>query len=358
MIGLRKLSFKQKKELFIRIFEIPVKENWKEYLQPDYLNYFDYLNNVLYDKGSENRQIYSDHLKIADDKYLNRFLRKSDYYYKTKKLHNRIVADVGCGFGYLAVWYALSGAKKVFAIGYPFQTEFINELTARAKKLNITDHSFQLEAIAHPLESGEATIGGLTPESVDFVFYNEVFEHLEEKLFLDALKATYNTLNENGELISLTHNSDNPQVLDGLKKWWTKLEVESCRNYRKIKIKEEVPEINEADLERLVTATRGLLSNEFSKSIQDYKVSGAIKMPERLLPAVDLKFDYICENYISPPHVLNMMRSCGFKASCYAGLMHSRRKMFFQPLARRFNQLFISLKKFSGTVIFAGTKKA
>lgn len=160
---------------------------------------------------------------------------------------------------------------------------------------------------------------------------------MPDTIFKDALVASKNVLKKNGKLISITHNTDNTQIFERVQAWWTKLETESFINYRKKIITQKIPGISQEDLLLMVNGTRGLLTEDFLKAIEEYRSSKKIIKPTKLMPAVDLTIDYICENYISPPQVVKLMREVGLDTYCYAGLMHSRRYVLFQPFARIFN---------------------
>ena len=159
-----------------------------------------------------------------------------------------------------------------------------------------------------------------------------------------------------GKLISATHNTNNSVTIKDIKAWWTKLENEKHIAQRTELIKRKVPDISKEHLEQMIAGTRGLLTSDFEKATNDYLNSGKIISTGKLMPAVDLSYDYICENYISPPAVVKMMKEAGFKAHCYASLMHSIRFVLFQPFARIFKNLFMNIEIFSRAVIFIGIK--
>ncbi|MEP7169083.1 MAG: class I SAM-dependent methyltransferase [Bacteroidota bacterium] len=353
----KKRNFEEKLKILIDVFNIPLQEKWEKYLKDDYYNFFFYFdgleviekNNFTYGKPET--------YKIEYNKFIQKYFFKNEYYFETGDLTGKKIVDVGCGWGILTIWYALSGAKEIYAIGFAYQIEFINRLIKRAKERKILDDSINIKAIAQPLEKNITKIGNLEFRSVECVYYNDVFEHLPDNIFMDALIASYNILKKGGKLISLTHNTNNPFVLKRAKDWWTKVENESFISYRANIIKEKVSDISGENLEKMAASTRGLLTGDFYKAIYDFQTTGDIPEPQKLMPAVNLTIDYICENYISPPDVVNMMSDSGFKAHCYAALMHSRRLAIFQPLATIFKSLFMNINAFSQNVVFVGKKQ-
>jgi 2-polyprenyl-3-methyl-5-hydroxy-6-metoxy-1,4-benzoquinol methylase len=356
-MSVQKRNFKEKLNTLIAAFNIPFEEKWQKYLQDDHFNLFLYFNGLEVVDKNKFTVGKPETYKLEYNRFIHTFFLKNEYYFETKNLHNMRVVDVGCGWGILALWYALSGAKETYAIGFPHQIEFIDRLIKRGKEKRILDDSVNIISVSKPLEKNNTTIGGLAHGSVDRVYYNDVFEHLPDNIFPDSMIASYNILKKGGKLISVTHNTDNPVIFRRAEEWWTKLENESFIPYRTNNIKEKIPGIPSADLKQLVQNTRGLLTEDFNKAIDVFKATGVTHKPARLMPAVDLTIDYICENYISPPHIVSLMSAAGFYSYCYAGLMHSRRFAIFQPFAKIFKSLFIKMNSFSHTAVFVGIKQ-
>lgn len=354
-------SFSHKLKTLIAIYNIPLEEPelWKKYFskEDEHMNYLSYLLQLeFFDKRTYNPNDTSE-FRLQVNIFSETFFRKSEYYFETKDLTKKKVLDVGCGWGMLSVWYALSGAENVYAIGYPFQIEFIDKLVTRAREKKVIDDSIRVTTVAQPLDADIKTIANLEPELADRIYYHDVFEHLPDDIFCDALSATFNTLKPGGKLISATHNTDNAVMFRNVENWWNKQENERLINQRTELIKKKVADISNDHLNKMVTATRGLLLADFEKSISDYKANKVFPPASgKLRPPVDLDYDYICENYISPPHIVQLMENAGFKSHCYAALMHSRRFVLFQPLARIFRKLFMNIDLFSKTVIFVGIK--
>ena len=351
-----KRSFSEKLNTLIKVFNIPIEERWMKYLGDDHFNYFLYLNGLEVIDKSKFTEGKIETYRVEKNKFMNVFFKKNEYYFETKNLHDKIVVDVGCGWGFLTLWYALSGVKMVYGIGFPYQIEFIDRLILRAREKKIIGNDVNFIGIAKPLEKNNSTIGDLGPEVADYIYYNDVFEHLPDDIFSTAILASYNTLIKGGKLISVTHNTDNSQILDRVQRWWAKVEQDSFMSYRRKIIRDKVPSISNEDLELMVNGTRGLLTLEFNEAIEKYMTTKKIIESQKLMPAVDLTIDYICENYISPPEVIKSMKKAGFKSSCYAGLMHSRRFVLFQPFAKIFKSVFMNLDMFSQNVVFVGVK--
>lgn len=163
-------KFKEKLSTFIKIYNIPIEEKWLKYLKDDHYNYFIYLEGLSLVEKAKVIKGNIDSYKIEYNRSFNNFFLKNEYHFETKNLEGKTVIDVGCGWGFLALWYALSGAKIVYAIGFPYQIEFIVKLLSRAKEKGLLEDSVKIVGISKPLEKGNTTIGDLESMSVDYVF--------------------------------------------------------------------------------------------------------------------------------------------------------------------------------------------
>ena len=350
------LPFEKRVEKFISIYNIPIEENWSEYLQNNYKNYYEYMIANGFTKYDTQDIPVNNYVLLEENNGIKQYLKRFDRYYLSPKKSVIKIADVGCGWGFLSFWLLLSGAKEINAIGFQYQIDFLNKLKEKIKEKNLFENIDRLKPVAKPLIHNLKTIGDLPSNYLNLVIYNEVFEHIPDDLLEDAIKASYNTLSPGGKLISITHNTDNPQVFASIQKYWDRVDSDLFLPHRKKLIKDQIPEITEEELMRLATATRGLLSQAFNKAVSDYKINKKIPKLNKLLPAVDLNYDYICENFISPKEIIKKMQKTGFKSSVYCELGTSRKYFLFRPLVRMFKKTFLSINKFSHGIVFEGYK--
>lgn len=343
-------------EMLAKIYSIPIEEKWEKYLQDDHFNYVKYMLGLeIIDKQDQDLNTTSN-VKIRNNRLFQNYFRKNHSYFEVDSIRNKDVVDVGCGFGFLSFYYALSGARMVHAIGFPYQIEFLSKLFKRAHEKKLLPENAMIDLIPIPLDETSSTIGGLPKESVDFVFFSDVFEHLPDSILKNAIKGSFNVLRKNGKLISITHNTDNKAVLERMKHYWQGLEEATFEKYREGEILKQIPQIPAPALTELVKATRGMLVKEFEAAILQYKSTGTIPVRQKLMPAVDLTYDYICENYISPEYVNRIIHDAGFKSSYYPQLRHSRRFSLFWPFTRLFPSILMKSEALSQAVVFVGTK--
>lgn len=344
-------------EKFIRIYSIPIEEGWDEYLSDNYKNFYAYMVGLqIVDPDRFDIKDKSTYL-IRNNPGLKTYFRKYSSYIPQENVRDKVVMDIGCGFGFLSFWFLLCGAKAVNAVGFHYQTEFIDKLKAAAGERGLLPAGGELITIARPLEKSNQTVGGMKPCHADLIVYIEVFEHIPDEIFQDAMTATFNTLKPGGLVVGVCHNTDNKSILSGISKGWEHVENSGLIDYRKKLICERIPDIAPDQLNRLALLTRGMMLKEFDLALEEFQLHGKLpSVPERIRPAVDLSYDYIMENYISPPQIISQMKAAGFNAKCYPGIRHSRRYMVLWPFEKLFRGILMRLEAISKTVVFVGKR--
>lgn len=344
-----------KVETFVRIFSIPLDEGWNDYKHSQAEdNYIIYMvgNQMIPFVAPDSTQS----ITITPNAGLRTYLYKTTQYFECEKYKNKVVVDVGCGFGFLSFWFLLWGASEVIAIGFPYQIEFIERLYHRACKLGLLKDTGKFTCLARPVKENDTSIGGLGHNFADYINYSDVFEHLPEKIFTSALISSYNSLKKGGKLLSTCHNSDNPQVLKELQRGWEQIEQSSFIATRKRKIVELIPNLPTGTLDQLSMNTRGLLKAEFIRVVEQFRSSGIMPPDASNKPAIDIERDYICENHISPPQIVSALKQAGFKASCRPAIRHSRRFMIFWPVEKLLGSLLMNFDYLNKNVLFTGFK--
>jgi 2-polyprenyl-3-methyl-5-hydroxy-6-metoxy-1,4-benzoquinol methylase len=145
---------------------------------------------------------------LYDKSYINKLNKQSDLrirrLLKYLDLNNtQVVADIGCGDGKLA---KLICSKVKLYYGFDFSSDFIN--IAKKDNSELHNANFTVENIIDFCLS--------KPDEFDKVFTLDFSEHVDDSDFLEIYSAIYKSLNEKGELIIHTPNSD--YILEWLKK--------------------------------------------------------------------------------------------------------------------------------------------
>ena len=129
-------EFNTKIEKLLNIYSIPLQEDWNIHGDKKSYNTYKYWQNIGILNAKELDTLF---IKKCLDKnpVLINFFKSIDYHFNPKYYDQGLVADVGCGFGFITFWLILSGAKKVYSTGDPLRISFIERLYRSAvdKKL-------------------------------------------------------------------------------------------------------------------------------------------------------------------------------------------------------------------------------
>ncbi|HTB06796.1 MAG TPA: class I SAM-dependent methyltransferase [Bacteroidia bacterium] len=345
-------DFERKLNKLLDIYNIPLQENWEEWIAPDkYTVYKYWLNNGLINKDEFNA-IYPSK-KVQLNNAIAAFFKTIDYHYKPNYYINGSVADVGSGFGYITFWLILSGAKHVITIGDPVRIGFIQKLYDRAIELNLIDAgkiSFKPEFI----KVGDTTLSkDIAKGSLSLVLLCDTLEHITPRIFTSLVKSVYNDLKPGGFFISWAQNSDSPSMLEKLKVIWEKTEKNTYINQRLKIIQYRIPNISEVDANNLAVNTRGLDSVDFYGAIKNYEEGKVIPHFNPNLPAIDVEYDIPEEGDTSIERICSEFRKNNFTMiKVYPEMRNSRRSRYFQPLAKFIPKPFLKLHIFDESTVF------
>lgn len=339
----------------LSVYNIPLEENWQEYLGRNHYNYYRYFQDLKIAPAFQDS--YSTVRFTLQNKGMTIFINKISSFFEVSQMKNKQIADVGCGWGFISFLFLLNGASRVYAIGFPYQIKFIQRLYEAARKRNLIPHGSELIPLTKPIEEGDETLGNNLRSELDYVIFHDVFEHIHDDIFEYALKATFNSLRNGGKIISATHNTDNPLVLERTRTYWNRLESEYISDYRKKLILKHFPEIKPADCEAFLRGTQGMTMKSFNTAVTAYQEKKILPAASELKPAVDLEYDYICENYISPGKIIQQLKNAGFiNCFCYPQLRHSRRFMLLWPFEKLLSGMMMQVNALSQSVVFYGEK--
>jgi len=157
--------------------EIPSFNGDKKAKATDFANYF-----CAYAQLYHQKQMLTDHNRMAP--YHSAILGNSDIF------KDKVVMDVGTGSGILAVWAALAGARKVYAIEYTDMAKHAESvMKANGVENIVTVIQGAVEDIELPFEADnlEAEDGGEPTQVVDIIISEWMGYFLLRESMLDSL---------------------------------------------------------------------------------------------------------------------------------------------------------------------------
>jgi hypothetical protein len=246
---------------------------------------------------------------------LNEVLSKSD---KAKK--DIFLVDYGAGNGLLGLFAKYCGFGKVVqvdtSIGFHESQKILSE------KLNI-------QIAAHLLGDFEA-LKNYTQEAPDALIGTDVIEHVYD---LDPFFSTLHELNANMTIIFTTASNDrNPwkkkrlmrvQRKDELEGYDAENGNESLLPFRQVReniIKNKLPQLQQKDLDSLVTNTRGMRQDDIIKACEHYNTTKIIPpLPAHPTNTCDPLSGSWTERFLSFDEYKNIFNSYGYALSIRNG---------------------------------------
>lgn len=157
--------------------EIPSFDGDKKAKATDFANYF-----CAYAQLYHQKQMLTDHNRMAA--YHSAILGNADVF------KDKVVMDVGTGSGILAVWAAMAGARKVYAVEYTGMARHARSvMEANGVQDIVTVIQGAVEEIELPLEKDglEPENGGAPNEVVDIIISEWMGYFLLRESMLDSL---------------------------------------------------------------------------------------------------------------------------------------------------------------------------
>lgn len=347
---------KDKIDQFIEIINLPIVLGWDEYVDNKENNWYMYFHSLNLITKTDLESVYNERKLIQRNKMIESFLQDTNYHF-TYDVKDKAIADVGAGWGHISFWMLVNGAKKVYPIGDPYRSEFIQKLFKEIKSRNLVHGEAELLAIGRWISEGDNVIDPAIPvDSLDYCLFNDVFEHIPFYRLPSVVGCCYNNMKKGGKLISKTHNTNNPNSLREIKEYWSEIEENKEIPSRSNIIKEEFGIEDEKIAYELAKSTRGLVRSQFNAAINKYKEEKVMPKYDAEAPSYDVIFDEAHEGPTDYNITLSIMIKVGFKAIAYPAMYNSRKTRPFQGLAKIFPGFFFRTHIFDKTVCFVGTK--
>lgn len=283
-------------------------------------------------------------IKSADE--MINWISYSNKKFPPDEYKDKLVVDMGCGWGLYSLLCFIQGAKKVYAVGPDIRVDFLEEIVRRLGLGN---------GIVTKKMYFDIATKKIVDERVDLIIGNEFIEHLTSKQRTSFFKAAYDNLNSNGLLLLHTHNTDNRRVLKRAKTHWKQQENKHFIKKRQEIIANEFLELNSEEIIILAKRTYGISKAEILKVCREYVKHETMPTLRHDICAIDPESGIAEENYISPRAVQYEMKLAGFMSRIYPWFGSSFIGRFLYPYG--YNIPFFLVKLIVKSITFGGVKK-
>ncbi len=295
---------------------------------------------LQYVHGSEHPdlQVYRQGTFDADEHEVWHWRTK--HYCDLGGFYGKRVLEVGCGFGWDSVGLSIIGKNEMVASDIlpsmvDGMTMCLESMKSQGQPLNVT-----------PL-NGDICQLDLPDASFDGIFSTEAIEHVHDlgEMFDNCLRL----LRPGGTAVFVNDsNRYNPDArahswgswqerdeswdhVDWLKKDVRPVEHADAEPYgvmRERRIREAAPELGDADVAKLRTATAGLVYNQIDQAVAAFKRDGALPVRDEFGWCRNPETGEYSERLLDPFELEAMLRARGFKVE----LRHLFRKFPYRLL--------------------------
>lgn len=254
-----------------------------------------------------------------------------------KKIPDTVFIDYGAGLGTLFLLAGKVGFKKVFFNDYFPRWAGYAKIICNKLDTKVDDFiSGDLDAVIR--------YGKMNAVSFDIVASRNVVEHIYN------LEGFYTTLYQSGltTLCYATTTANYHNIAMRLKHYWyhKKLEKNLYRKQRAVYIKELKPDVNAADLHRLVKLTRGRAFSDFTNCTELYFIKKPVPpVPYLGTNTLDCRTGIWAEHLITKKNYAGIISKAGFTSTYSAGFWDTHYKYAVVNLITR---LLNKLIKISG----------
>ncbi len=256
-----------------------------------------------------------EYYKIDNLNSMRRWVICSNMKFPPKLYKDKLIIDMGCGWGLFSVLCVLQGAKKIYAIDCSTRRlDFIKEITAKQGE------GHKIKAVNLFFDLGRDSI---ISDKVDVIIGNNFVEHLNDVQRAVFFRAAFNNLKHGGWLLLHTHNTDNKRFLCKLRQHWREADELFYSKMRK-KIIEDNFSLNMNEVIELTYASYAMNRGSVLNICKEYLDKGTIPVPNYKLCALNPFNGIPDENYISPKAIKEEMKEAGFIAQIYPWLGLSR----------------------------------
>jgi len=270
-----------------------------------------------------------------------RYFWELHYAMELGKLHNCRVLDIGCGFGWNAMYLALCGNNEIVALDIretmtaPLD-EFLSKLRSRGRNIPITTLT------------GDVCAMDFEPESFDAVYSNEAIEHIRD---LDVMFGKCRQLLKPGGSFVFVNDSNalNSQTRTSTQEMWEMRDnswacIEEILKERPIEnqgiapfavmrariIREANPTLTTDDVEMLAAATAGMVQAEIRELSIGFGPGTVLPVRPPLSWCRSPLTGEYCERLLDPYELQEMAAKNGLRGRIY----HTYRR-FPQSLLNR-----------------------
>lgn len=235
-------------------------------------------------------------LKSKDD--INKWIFYTNTKFPPALYKNKVVVDMGCGWGLFSILAYFQGASKVLAVGPDRRVDFLRKTV---KQNGIGDG---IKCIKQYFDIDSKKI---VDKKIDIIIGNEFIEHLTSRQRLNFFRVAWGNLQDDGALLLHTHNTDNIRVLKGIQIHWEKQENNIYIKMIENIILKQFKEIGIDNITALAKATYGLNKREVIRACQNYSKYGKLPQKAQNRYAINPESGIPDENYISPQIVKKEM---------------------------------------------------
>jgi 2-polyprenyl-3-methyl-5-hydroxy-6-metoxy-1,4-benzoquinol methylase len=279
--------------------------------------------------------------------YLNEYLKSIDnqisYYERIISLagdiNNKVILDIGCGFGVFAIVAKKCGAKKVIAIDN--DEHFLD---AARKVTGMMNSNIDIRML--PAEEIESLKG----ENIDVAFSSNFIEHVYD--LKEHFKKVNLALNKNGIYVTETSmNALNLKSIKRLRPIHKNKEYfgpEAYFDKRKELLKSKFNNLSDKEINMLSKKLNKFAKADLITSVNNYLTSGKIKNNyfDLLFNTCDPDSGFWPDKLLNPFHVKRYGRIAGFKSKLSRPIKSWRKIYFPRTILRFIKNLFDSIAPF------------
>jgi ubiquinone/menaquinone biosynthesis C-methylase UbiE len=241
------------------------------------------------------------------------------------RMHDGRILDIGSGFGWDAVALSiLTGGTVVANDIRPLMTSLTAQRVAAIRK--------QGAPVSVEVLTGDICTLDLPDASFDAIVCNQTIEHVHD---LEAmLRVSYRVLKPGGRMVITNDNNvRNRRQFAEIQELWKKRdsdwgfieqlkrerpeenrEIQPYAVMREAIVRRANPRLADSNARTLVGATAGLTEAEIARIALGFTPAGPLPTPPALSWCRNPVTGEYCERQLDPAAVVEMLRSCGFRA--------------------------------------------
>jgi len=276
---------------------------------------------------------------------LNEWINYTNIKFPPHLYVNKVVIDMGCGWGLFSFLACLQGASRVFAIGPDHRSHFLEQV--------IIDNSLS-DRITSIKKYLDVNTQKILNKKVDIIIGNEFLEHLTSEQRINFFGIAFQSLLDKGILLLHTHNTDNKKLLKNVKMHWENQDNSFYIEGREKLISNQCKELDTKQKRALAEVTYGLNKDEVIKASLQYVKDK--KLPQKNVNkcAIDSESGIPDENYISPEIIRGEMLAAGFSTRIYPWLGYSSIRKIIRPITPLLP--FVFFRQIAKSITFYGLK--